>query len=615
MNITARLRDLISFREDVSCMTGCPVRTDSGMYVHQLAKGQVEDAYLTVRAPNPFASSCGHVCAAPCEDACRRGHVDRPVSIRSLKKYITGKFGVESGNSDTFKKLIEGTKPNSSINTGHVADVVSTASRTGKKIAVIGSGPAGLAAAHDLTLLGYKVTVFEQYSRAGGMVRYGIPVYRLSDDLLDKEIQSIVDMGVEIKLNTRIEAGGIAKLKQDGYEAIFIGTGVVKGRLLKMEGSDLEGVYTALDFLVDSANGKTTETGNRSVVIGGGLVAMDAARDVRRQVLAKNPDARYEIHLASLEDWNSMPAAMSESGRQEIEETLDEDIVFHPSWGPHRILGENGKVTGIELIKVVRVFDDDMRFNPQFDESDLRVIHCDSVIFAVGQMADLSFITETDGITISPRGTIQIDENLMSTAPGVFSGGDVAFGPKNLIDAVANGKNAAVSIDKYLTGRERSKTYEVTIESHYTPGYGMIRDYDVYERKTPDVAEPADRVGKQMIELSFDDDEAVRQASRCLTCHTSPVYNGDLCIICGRCVDICPQNCLSFVSLSEVEIEGIEDSKRWTGELGLDTSGDVSVLLKDDEKCIRCGLCASRCPTDALTMETIVVKEQPVITG
>lgn len=616
MQFFAKFRDLLAFREDVSCLSGCPVNTDSGMYVRLIAQGKFEDAYLTARAPNPFASSCGRVCAAPCEDNCRRGAVDEPVSIRSLKKFLTERFGVESEKPDTYKKLFTGIKPPSHIHNLQVANLVETkAEKNGMKIAVIGAGPAGLSVAHDLAILGYGVTVFELFEKAGGMMRYGIPSYRLPDDVLDKEVRAIEDLGVEIRLNTRIDQsnGGIARLKNEGYNAIFLGHGVIKGRHLNMEGSDLDGVHTALEFLVNSNKGITTETGNRSVIIGGGLVAMDAARDVRRQLLNKDPSATYDVHLAYLEDWQSMPAALSESGRQEIEETMDEDIHFHPSWGPHRIVGENGRVTGIELKKVLRVFDEEGRFSPQFDESQIKTIPCDSVIFAIGQMADLSYLAEQDGVGEN-RGIIRIDENLMTTAPGVYAGGDAAFGPKNLIDAVANGKRAAIAIDEYLTKQKRNTIYDVRIEQYYTPRYGMMEDYDRFERKTPNVAEPEKRVGVQEIELSFDEDEAVKQASRCLTCHTSPVYNGDLCIICGRCVDICPQDCLSFSPISEVVVDGVEDNNHWaTDKLGLSAADEITVMLKDDEACIRCGLCATRCPTDALTMESIIVEEHPAV--
>lgn len=608
-NLFAKFRNLLDFNSEVSCMTGCPVNTDSGRYVQLISEGRYEDAYLAARSPNPFASSCAYVCAAPCEDACRRGTVDEPVSIRSLKKFLTENYGVESNKPHTFKKLFDGTKPDSKIHNLHVGSVQAVAKPNGKTVALIGSGPASLSAAHDLAIRGYKPTVFDELPRAGGMMRYGIPSYRLPDDVLDAEIKAIEEMGVEIKLNHRVNSMDELLGK---FDAVFIGVGVTKGRGLKMEGSDLKGVFTALEFLIDSNNDKMSETGNRSVIIGGGLVAMDAARDVRRQVLARDPNAHYEVHVAALEDEKTMPAALSESGRQELEETTDEDIELHPSWGPHRIVGENGKVTGIELKKVLRVFDENGKFSPEFDENNIKTIPCDSVIFAIGQAADFGFIKESDGIAISPRGMVQIDKDLMTTKPGVFAGGDAAFGPRNLIDGVANGKKAAQSIDAYLGGNRVTTEYQVRIESHFTPSYITREGYDLYRRKTPPVADPKDRVGKQIIELSFTEQEAVTQADRCLVCHTSPVYDSDLCIICGRCVDICPKDCLAFAPVAEIDMDGIEDKHSWAKEHGYNTADDITVMIKDEDECIRCGLCATRCPTDAMVMETIQVEEVPV---
>ncbi len=616
MKIKSKFRDFLAFRDDVSCLSGCPVHTDSGMYVQQIAGGDFEGAYLTARSPNPFASSCGLVCAAPCEDKCRRGAVDAPVSIRSLKKFVTEQYGPESGKPDTVKRLFSGELPGSSTHTGHIAKLLNRKSEsTGQPVAVVGAGPAGLTAAHDLATLGYKVTVFEALGVTGGQMRIGIPPYRLPDHILDREVEFIQSLGVEIKLNTPVtKEKGLGWLKEQGFQAVFLSVGLMKGRMIPIEGKDLSGVHTALDYLNRAGLGETTDTGHRVVVIGGGLVAMDAAREARRQLLAKEPGAHYEIHVASLESYTEMPAHQSVSGRQELEETEDEEIQFHPSWGPHRILGENGKVTGIELIEVVSVFDSEGKFNPTFNESSKKTIHCDSVILAIGQAADLSFVSESDGVTVSPRGIIQVDEQLMTTAPGIFAGGDGAFGPRNAIDGVSHGKQAAVSIHEFLSGKKRETSYDVRVEIMHTPSYNMIDGYDRLDRKTPPVADPRDRIGKQMIELSFDEKNAVEQASRCLTCHTSPVYDSDLCILCGRCVDICPQQCLSFVPFSDVTIEGVEDMSAFARSLELNPGNeDVTVMLKDDHACIRCGLCASRCPTGALAMERVIVEEQSVV--
>ncbi|MDH5655206.1 MAG: FAD-dependent oxidoreductase, partial [Spirochaetia bacterium] len=352
---------------------------------------------------------------------------------------------------------------------------------------------------------------------------------------------------------------------------------------------------------------------NRVLVIGGGLVALDAAREARRQILAKAgvdtlKKANAEVHVSALESMKEMPSAKSVSGLQELEEAVDEEIIFHPSFGPNKIIGDSNGLTGMEVKAVTSVFDEEGRFNPKFDENNKKTIHCDTIIFAVGQMADLSFVKESDKITVTQRGTIQITDSLATDAAGIFAGGDVAFGPKNLIDAVANGKQAAVSIDEFFSGRKRTKEYKVSVEVLPQDSYSMIDEYDHKTRSTPPVAEPEKRIGMNEVEFSFDNNSAMEQASRCLTCHTSPIYDGDICILCGRCTDICPEYCLTFVSIHDVDMPQ-EERDEVLKNLMMAGQDDITVMLKDDEKCIRCGLCSLRCPTGALRMERIVVEE------
>ena len=603
-------------------MAACPVSTDAGMFVQHAAKGNFVEGYLTARSPNPFASSCGRICAAPCEDNCRRGRIDKSVAIRGIKKYLCEKFGPESDHPETIQSLFEGRFPQASVSAMDIANVNSLKfENTGKKVAIVGGGPSGLACAHDLAILGHSVTVFEALEKAGGMMRFGIPFYRLPADVLDKEIQIIQDRGVEIRTNAHVKS--IQSLFDQGFNSVFIGVGCMKGRGLNIEGADLDGVCLAVDFLLDSNRGKRPEVSRKTVVIGGGLVALDAARDVRRGLIEKNLAEggqkklthNQAIHMACLESFEEMPANISLTGRQEVEEMMDEQIELHPSWGPKRILGENGKVTGIELVRVLSVFDENGKFAPKFDENDTKIIEADSVIFAIGQAADFSFIKENDGVETNPWGTIKIDPETFATSrEGVYAGGDAAFGPRLMIDAVSHGKKAAAFIDEYLTKRKRENLYNVNIEVIPTDQYKMTEDYEKKAHRHPMIALPEDRIGLGEVELSFSREEVTEQANRCLTCHTSPIYNGNLCILCGRCVDICPQKCLSFVPFSSIEIEN-GDKESILRNLGLDSGGDMTVMIKDDDKCIRCGNCAYRCPTNAITMERIVVEEHPVIAG
>jgi len=614
--IKTKIKSPVSYREEVDCMAACPVSTDAGMFVQHAAKGDFAQGYLTARSPNPFASSCGRICAAPCEDNCRRGRIDQSVAIRGIKKYLCEKFGPESDHPETLQSLFDGKFPKASVGAMDVACVESLKQENiNKKIAIVGGGPSGLSCAHDLAILGYSVTVFEALEKAGGMMRFGIPFYRLPAEVLDKEIQIIEDQGVEIRTNAQVES--IQGLFDQGFESVFIGVGCMKGRGLPIEGADLDGVSLAVDFLLEANRGKRPEVSQRTVVIGGGLVALDAARDVRRGLIEKNEAESGQkelttdqtIHMACLESYDEMPANISLTGQQEVEEMKDEQVELHPSWGPKRILGENGKVTGIELVRVLSVFDKDGKFAPKFDEDTTKIIEADSIIFAIGQAADFSFIKEDDGVETNPWGTIKIDAETFATSrEGVYAGGDAAFGPRLMIDAVSHGKKAATFIDEYLSKRVREKSYDVNIEIIPTSQYEMAEDYEKKEHHHPTIAEPEDRIGMGEVELSFSREEVAEQASRCLTCHTNPIYNGDLCILCGRCVDICPQKCLSFVPFSSIEVEN-GDKEAISADLGFDTDEELTVMIKDDDKCIRCGNCAYRCPTDAITMERIIVEE------
>ncbi len=642
-----RLRSLPSFREEVLCMMGCPIHTDAGMYVQSVPKNAYEEGYLIARSPNPFASVCGRVCAAPCEDACRKGKVNigEPITIRSLKKFLGERYGAESKQPDTQDKLLTGFVP-TSHGWDMDAPLLSKQKKKNKKVAVIGAGVGGLACAHDLALRGYSVTVFEASDTAGGMVRFGIPRYRLPNYVLEKEIQKIVDLGVEIKYKTPItQAFGINELKKQGYESIFIAVGAQSGRSLDIEGSDLSGAIKAIEYLVSGNKGLKYNLGKRVVVIGGGLVALDAARDALRTLMenvqkertiptAEESEAAeqrifetldvaraalragaIEVNVVSLESMDQMPAARSIQGKAELIETKDEGIIFSPSWGPKRIIGENGKVKAVEFKKVVSVFDEQGRFNPTFDETVTKTFEADSVIMAIGQAIDLSFLKGDEKIDISPRRTIKIDvSTLATTAEGIYAGGDAAFGPRNLIDAIADGKKAAAAIDGYLSKKTRQTAYHVNVETLPVEEYKMPENYDVYPREIPPQLEPERRIGLQEVEQSYTETEAHVQGARCLQCHTSPVYNSDLCILCGRCSDICPEDCFSFVPLEEVDISE-EDKKNIYNNLGYRENEPVTVLLKDDEKCIRCGLCAHICPTGAMTMERIIVKEEPVHAG
>jgi len=627
---TVIIPDLEFWKNLVPCQIGCPIHTDAGRYVQLIAEGKYKESYLTARSPNPFASVCGRVCAAPCEDLCRRGKIDAPVTIRALKRFVTEKYGVESLNPNTQDALFDGASEPGNKWLWHLP--VQTESRKNvvknRRVAVIGSGPAGLSCAHDLALMGYSVTIFEATNVAGGMLRHGIPEYRLPRSLIEMEIEKITSLGVEIKYNTPLnEKFGVKELRQQGFEAIFISVGTQRGRDLTIEGSNLDGVVKAIDYLININNGYRMNLGRRVLVIGGGFVAFDAARTALRGVPESEPSlheavdaARVarrggaeEVHIASLESFEEMPVLRTAQGHEEFEEAQREGIIFHPQRGPKRFIGQNGKLKSVEFIGVKRTYDENGRFNPVYDESLQERLDVDSVILAIGQQADLSFIRPEDGIELTPARLIKTDpETLATTAPGIFAGGDVAFGPRNLIDAVANGKRAALSIDEFLRSGRPLTYVNLHIEKIPTRRFVRPDDFEQHPRVPPPTIELNRRTGISEVEIGYSDEQARLQAERCLACHIQTIYDADKCILCNRCVDICPEYCLKLVPLDQLDLDA-ETKGRLIEHYAIDPFHPATAMIKDDETCIRCGLCALRCPTDAMTMEVFYYEQKETV--
>ena len=627
------------WKDMVPCQAACPIHTDAGRYVQLIAQGEYEKAYLTARSPNPFASVCGRVCAAPCEDACRRGKIDGPVSIRALKRFVTEKFGVESLAPDTQTKLFQIETEPGNKTPWHLPMLrISRKNMArGQKVAVIGAGPAGISCAHDLALMGYQVTIFEASETPGGMMVHGIPEFRLSRSVIDKEIDRVVEMGVELKLNTPLRVGfGLQQLREMGFQAIFLSIGTQRGRDLKVEGSELDGVVKAVDFLLNVNHGYRISLGRRVVVIGGGLVAFDAARMALRTALEKEQDrpgnegvlasaldaARAairagvaDVRMVSLESFDEMPVMRSAQGREEFEEARKEGIVFQQQRSAKRFIGENGRVRAIELIGVQRTYDEEGRFNPVLDPAIEERLEADTVILAIGQQADVAFLKPGDGIQLTPQFTIKVDRNTLATsAPGIYAGGDAAFGPRNIIDAIANGKRAALSIDNYLRGVEEEADFRLSVTKIPTRSYTMPEDYDHFGRQAPPTIDLNRRTGISEVESSYSEPEAKRQAERCLQCHVQTIYDPEKCVLCNRCVDVCPEYCLRLVPVGQLDLDP-EDALRVHEFYGMDVAdgSGLSAMIKDDEKCIRCGLCAIRCPTDAMTMEVFFYEEHEAV--
>lgn len=573
------------FDANIPCLAACPVHTNAGLYVAAIAEGNDEDAYLTARLPNPFASVCGRVCAAPCEDACRRGTIDAPIAIRALKRFVTDQYGVEAGAAS-------------------LAGEIATAppvERT-ESVGIIGGGPCGLAAAHDLRKLGYQTTIYEATDMLGGMMVMGIPEYRLPRELIAQEIESIVDLGVDVQLNVRLGTDVTFEDVKERHDAVLVAIGATLGRGLDLEGHQADGVLRAIEYLINVNRGFSVDIGERVVVIGGGDVAMDAARtalrtdaygakaggqSTDRSVMTAALDAARtaarsgarQVTVISLESEKEMPA-----DEFELKEAIREDIDFIHRRGPARILAKDGKAVGLETVGVVSVFDNEGRFAPVFDPDDLATIEADTIILAIGQAVDVDAIGP-QGPEITERKTIRVGPDSMATSMAtVWAGGDAAHGPRSLIDAIADGRKAAAEIHESFGGvaedRRHGRMVRLSQFHRFDDPYDAIDRVDV-----PTI--PTDRrIGLSEVETGFTPEQARCEAQRCLRCFANILLEADKCVLCGLCVDVCPVEVISILPSEEVDPERV---------------GDTALVL-DEAGCIRCSLCVERCPTNALSM-------------
>ncbi len=627
MDVSIDIPDVSYWKRQIKCQAACPVHTDARGYVRAIAEGNDELAYLIARGPNPFASICGRVCGAPCEMECRRGDYDKPIAIRALKRYVCELFGPEA-RADGGKTLIEYLKEASStygprqcedkeellpLLQALMDDAFPKAS--GKSVGIVGSGPAGLTAAHDLALLGFSVSVYEMESVMAGMLALGIPEYRLPRDVIRAEVDAILSLGVEAVTNCRVGRDVTLSELRARHDAVVIAAGAKRSRSLPIPGADAPGVLGGVEFLRDVALGNPPELGERVVVIGGGNVAYDVGRTVVRQIsmdaarTAKRATGVAEVHLCSLESLEEMPA-----DDIEIIEGQEEGVVRHNSLGPREVLTDSaGNVTGVSFQRCLRVFDEDHRFSPLFDEDDVSVIPCDTVLLSIGQSFDLDFIdAERDGLSLLPNGLIKCDpEDGTTDAPDIFVAGDLAHGLKLLIHAVASGKSVARSIYKRLMGHEITSE---AVELHFPdPAYSREMGYERISRVLPATLPAGERILGQdrMVEQSFSTEEARCEASRCLNCGVNTIFDGLRCILCGGCVDVCPESCLKIVSASVVADDGLVQ-EIMESQLEDFPVSDASAIIKDETVCIRCALCAERCPTGAITMEEFHFKERIV---
>jgi NADPH-dependent glutamate synthase beta subunit-like oxidoreductase len=613
---SAVVPDFRYFLNLIPCRAGCPVRTNAGGYVRAVAEWDTARGYRIARAPNPLASICGRICAHPCESNCRRGVIDQPISIRALKRTLTERHGVENTLS---------AQPTPLTPLGLAAAGPGGPARIG----VVGAGPAGLSCAHDLALLGYRVTLFDSAPVVGGMLYQGVPEYRLARDLIRAEVDQILALGVELRLAWKLGRDfTVDDLRRNDYAAVFLALGASRGRELNIPGKDLDGVINGVDFLLNANLGYRVALGERVIVIGGGNVAIDVARTALRYAASEErPElpggaeqllqtwgydnafidaartalrlgARH-VQLVSLESRQQMPAHPDE-----VREAEEEGITLVPGVGPKAILGKKGRVVGLETLDVASLFDANGRFNPSFTSNTEHQLDADTIILAVGQQPDTACLSADSAIEITPRGLVKVDPaTLATTMPGVYCGGDLAFGPRIVIEAEADGKRAALAIHESLGGgtvprvRARFRPIELNRAGDH---------YDRIPRQDVPALPVARRTGFREVEEGYGEAQARLEASRCLWCNVETIFDSARCILCSGCVEICPESCLTLVPASRLRPSPDLDTLR--AAFGDDEMG---AIVKDETRCIRCGLCAERCPTGAITMEALEIDESP----
>jgi NADPH-dependent glutamate synthase beta subunit-like oxidoreductase/NAD-dependent dihydropyrimidine dehydrogenase PreA subunit len=497
------------------CKAECPAHIGIQGYIKLASQGKYKEALELIKNENPFPAVCGRVCPRKCESACTRGDIDDPIAIDDIKKFIAE----QDLKAET--RFVPKKRHNYS-----------------KKVAVVGAGPAGLSCAYYLAVEGYKVTLFEKQNVLGGMLTMGIPAFRLEKNVILAEIEILKELDVEFK--TGIEVGKdvtLNSLRKDGYEAFYMAIGAQLGRKLGLEGEDVPGVESGIDFLRDVNLGIKKDSSGKTIVIGGGNVAIDVARTAVRT-------GSNKTDMFCLESREEMPAL-----EEEIDEALSEDILINNSWGPKRILSEKGRVTGVEFRKCLSVFDENHRFSPKYDDNNTMIVEADHVLISVGQGIEWGSITEGSGIELNPNGTIKADFTTFQTnEPDVFAGGDALTGPKFAIDAIALGKEGAISIHRYIN--DGQSLVIGRLKRDYQSFDKDSLDLDSYDRMPrQQISHPAGSESKKTFDDlrgTFTEDQLKQETERCLGCG-STVVDEFMCVGCGVCTTKCKFDAIKLV--------------------------------------------------------------------
>ena len=550
--------DIKETRPYSPCRAACPAHTDVQAYVGLIAQGKYAEAFEVITSVNPIASVCSMICHHPCEQSCRRCGVDEPLAVRHLKR-----FAIEKSKDyrRAKRKLVQKTK--------------------GKSIGIIGSGPSGLTAARDLADLGYSVTLYEKHPVLGGMLAAAIPPYRLPREVLKEDIDDVISKGVEVKTN--FEIGKDAKLDDlaKKHDAVLVAIGLSLSRSLNIPGVEGPGVLLAIPYLEDVAFGRKPALGKKVLVIGGGNVAMDVARSARRLGV-------QNVEMVCLENEQEIPA-----WKWEVDEAVEEAIKINYRWGPKAVKRENGKVLGLEVIKVLSVFDANKRFAPTFDNNVTTLLEADMIIITIGQMSNMAFLKES-AVKIDERGRIEWNPaTQMSSARNVFVAGEVVTGPGSAIAAVANGRRAALAMHLYIQGetiegrlpvQEKEKIAEMPSE--------VVEKISKQPRMKIKHLTPEVRVKTmENFEMGYSEAEALEEAGRCRGCGGGAVVDQKKCMACLTCLRVCPYGAPVVEAYSTIR----------------------------PEYCQACGLCAPECPAQAISMVSYDVREirntMPAIVG
>jgi NADPH-dependent glutamate synthase beta subunit-like oxidoreductase len=575
------------FHKVVDCQWACPSHTPVPEYIRLIAQGRYAAAYMLNWESNVFPGILGRVCDRPCEPACRRGRVEeKPVAICRLKRVAAD----YKGEIDAFMPEIP-------------------AKKNGRRIALIGAGPASLTVARDLLPLGYHVVLFEKDRIGGGLMRTNIPSFRLPATVLDEEVERILDFGVEARFGHEIKS--LKALLGEGFDAVFVGTGAPKGKDLEIPGRKeaSANIHIGIDWLTSVAFEHVHTVGRRVVIIGGGNTAMDCCRTALR---LGGMDVRVTVRS---------PRRVMKASPWEIEDAEHEGIPIFDNHSPKEFVLEKGRLVGVRFQKMKEV-GVDKSGRPKLEPTGEDVVfECDDVLMAIGQENNFPWIERDIGLEFDKWGMPTVDKTtMMSTRPGVFFGGDSAWGPENIIWAVAHGHQAALSIDLHCNGKSLSEDRPKPGSDLFSQKMGIHEwsyknDYSPVHRVAMPHADKAQSLRnlKVEVELGFDDKLALKEAERCLNCDIETVFSAPLCIECDACMDICPVDCINF-TVNEDE-PALRESLRVPARnktQDLYVSGPLKtgrIMAKDEDVCLHCGLCAERCPTGAWDMQKFMYVE------